>query len=326
MRVDLYDILKFVTPERADFITHSGKFHADEATSTAILLLIRHKLMTTKVESVPHPALEHLRDGKEMKIARVDNRTLSEAKISDDALVYDIGGGEFDHHQLGRNGMRKNGIYYSSVGLIWREFGKMLCSNERVWQRVDDEIISVIDAGDNGQFPEITNGVPSLSIGEIAEGYNPLWNESQEKAHQDYCFSEAVSFMYGVLTRALRDYEAEELARKEVLQAIQASQDGILVLKTYLPWKNILLNCGLKKAKEIRLVVYPSNRGGYYLEAAKDYDGKNKMLLPEEWRGRDADLANDIKGASFCHATGFIGGADTLEHAVDMARIAMKIA
>ena len=147
MRVDLYDILKFVTPERADFITHSGKFHADEATSTAILLLIRHKLMTTKVESVPHPALEHLRDGKEMKIARVDNRTLSEAKISDDALVYDIGGGEFDHHQLGRNGMRKNGIYYSSVGLIWREFGKMLCSNERVWQRVDDEILLTLRDG-----------------------------------------------------------------------------------------------------------------------------------------------------------------------------------
>ena len=326
MSVDTYEIMRFVTPERADFVTHSGKFHADEATSTAIFLLIRKKLMTTKVDALPHPALEHLRDGRELKIARIDNHTLSEVKLQEDTLVYDIGGGEFDHHQLGRNGKRENGIYYSSVGLIWRAFGKILCSNDRVWQRIDEEIISPIDAGDNGQFPEVSNGIPALGISDIAEGYNPVWNENQDKAHQDFCFSEAVGFMYGVLTRALRDCEAEESARKEIIAAIHASKDGIMVLKSYLPWKKILLDCGLKKAKEIQLVVYPSNRGGFYVEAAKDYDGKNKILLPEEWRGRGIDLAKEIKGASFCHATGFIGGADTLDDAVNMAKIAIKTA
>jgi uncharacterized UPF0160 family protein len=90
-----------------------------------------------------------------------------------------------------------------------------------------------------------------------------------------------------------------------------------------LPWKSILLDCGLKKADEIRLVVYPSNRGGFYLEDVRDEEGKNKILLPQEWRGRSSDLSTDVKGASFCHATGFIGGADTLEHAIDMARIAI---
>lgn len=323
MSADVYGLLKFVEPEQANFITHSGKFHADETMSTAVLLMIRRKLSVKQDIVVPHPALEQLRDGKVLKIARVDNATLEALRLNDDVLVYDIGGGEFDHHQRGRNGKRENGIYYSSVGLIWRKFGKMLCSTERVWQKVDDELISVIDAGDNGQFPEIANGLPMLGISDIAEGYNPLWNENQDKARQNYCFTEAVGFMYGVLDRIIREQEAIESARKEILQAIEESKDGIMILKSYLPWKSILLDCGLKKADEIRLVVYPSNRGGFYLEAVRDEEGKNKILLPQEWRGRSSDLSTDVKGASFCHATGFIGGADTLEHAIDMARIAI---
>lgn len=324
MSIGSYDTLKFVEPEKANFITHSGKFHADETMSTAILLMLRRKLTLDKNLPVPHAALEHLRGGRALNIARVDNATLESLQLGKDVLVYDIGGGEFDHHQLGRNGKRENGIYYSSVGLIWRKFGKILCSNERVWQRVDDELISVIDAGDNGQFPDVANGIPVLNISDIAEGFNPLWNENQDKARQDYCFLEAVDFMYGALDRTIRECEAIELARKEILEAIEKSQDGIMVLKNYLPWKSVLLDCGLRKAEEIRLVVYPSNRGGFYLEAVRGVDGKNKMLLPKEWRGRNGDLSSIVKGASFCHVSGFIGGADTLEHAVEMAKIAIS--
>ena len=32
--------------------------------------------------------------------------------------------GKFDHHQKNRNGKKKNGIYYSSIGLLWKKFGK----------------------------------------------------------------------------------------------------------------------------------------------------------------------------------------------------------
>ena len=39
-------------------------------------------------------------------------------------LVYDIGGGEFDHHQAGGNGQRDNGVKYASCGLIWKSYGK----------------------------------------------------------------------------------------------------------------------------------------------------------------------------------------------------------
>ena len=323
MNTDMHNSLQFVAPEDANFITHSGKFHADETMSTAVLLMIRQKLSTKRSYIAPHPALEHLRGGKALKIARVDNPTLDALELGSDVLVYDIGGGEFDHHQLGRNGKRKNGIYYSSVGLIWRKFGRILCSTERAWQRIDNELISVIDAGDNGQFPEVANDLPVLGIGDIAEDFNPLWNESQDLDSQNKRFVEAVNFMYGVLERKVAECEAIELARREIMKAIEDSKDGIMVLKNYLPWRDVLLDCGLKKADEIRLVVYPSNRGGFYLEAVRDVDGKNKILLPKEWRGRNADLSETVKGASFCHATGFIGGADTLEHAVDMARIAI---
>ena len=38
-------------------------------------------------------------------------------------LVFDIGGGEFDHHQIDAL-KRENGITYSSFGLLWKEFGR----------------------------------------------------------------------------------------------------------------------------------------------------------------------------------------------------------
>ena len=52
----------------------------------------------------------------------------------------------------------------------------------------------------------------------------------------------------------------------------------------------------------------------------------NRVSLPEPWRGlRDAELAEKagIPGARFCHAAGFIGGADTKDAALAMAHAAI---
>ena len=53
---------------------------------------------------------------------------------------------------------------------------------------------------------------------------------------------------------------------------------------------------------------------------------QNRRSLPAAWRGlRDAELSavSGIPGLVFVHASGFIGGADTQEAAVKMARRAL---
>jgi len=54
---------------------------------------------------------------------------------------------------------------------------------------------------------------------------------------------------------------------------------------------------------------------------------ENRLGLPEEWRGvRDQDLetVTKIPGSRFVHSAGFIGGNDTFEGALEMARVALS--
>lgn len=116
-------------------VTHSQGFHADDVTAYAIL-----KEVLTK-------------RGETWEIIRSREPEI----IETGDIVFDIGNSydpelnRFDHHQKGKAGARDNGIYYASAGLIWKHFGKELCSNEVVWKMVDRDLISEIDAVDNGQ-------------------------------------------------------------------------------------------------------------------------------------------------------------------------------
>ena len=83
----------------ANCITHSGTFHADEIFATLILSKILPEIVLIRIPELVE-------------------------KPNESALVYDIGAGKYDHHQLGGNGQRPNGIKYAACGLIWKEFGK----------------------------------------------------------------------------------------------------------------------------------------------------------------------------------------------------------
>jgi uncharacterized UPF0160 family protein len=53
---------------------------------------------------------------------------------------------------------------------------------------------------------------------------------------------------------------------------------------------------------------------------------ENRLSLPAPWRGlRDAELeaVASVPGCRFVHAAGFIGGNDTYEGALEMARAAL---
>ena len=63
-------------------LTHAGKFHADDVFSGALLRLLRPGIGISRVFQIPE---------------------------NFDGLVFDIGWGEFDHHQQGAP-VRENGV------------------------------------------------------------------------------------------------------------------------------------------------------------------------------------------------------------------------
>ena len=91
-------ILGNAAVKNANAVTHSGVFHADEVLGTVILERAIGDLRIARVAEIP-------------------------ASLADDVVIFDIGNGEFDHHQPGGNGARDNGIPYASAGLLWKHFG-----------------------------------------------------------------------------------------------------------------------------------------------------------------------------------------------------------
>jgi uncharacterized UPF0160 family protein len=78
------------------------------------------------------------------------------------------------------------------------------------------------------------------------------------------------------------------------------------------------------EGKEIYYVLYSDQSGKWRVQAvAKSTDSfESRKAMPEAWRGiRDQVLseASGIPGCVFVHATGFIGGNETREGALEMA-------
>lgn len=139
----------------ANAITHGGIFHADEVFGTIILSKVMDNIVLARTFKVPED-------------------------IADDVIVYDIGGGDFDHHQLGGNGTRADGIPYASCGLLWKEYGPQLCANtanpERAFAMMDAKLISGIDANDTGYISP-KDCPPGMSVSAVISGFNPRWDE-----------------------------------------------------------------------------------------------------------------------------------------------------
>lgn len=293
-----FNAIKIETIDNATHVTHGGVFHADEVMATAILSMIG-PIALNRTFCVPE-------DCK--------------------AFVYDIGGGEYDHHQRGGNGARENGVPYSSAGLIWRDFGHELVYCDQAWAFVDQELIAGIDAVDNGVLPGVDYPAKPASVSDLISGFNPDWDS---EVKPDDAFIEAVSFAQGILARAISSAESKARAKEFVDAAIEASGDQIIVLPQFVPWQGYVLGSKSSKAAEALYVIFPSNRGGYNVQAIPDAVGSfgNRKPLPESWRGvpaNDLQAVSGVADANFCHKGGFIGGADSLNGAIAMARKAIE--
>jgi uncharacterized UPF0160 family protein len=284
--------------------THNGKFHADEVMATAILKEI------FDIEVV---------------------RSRDPDVLKDLEIIYDIGEGEFDHHQMDKR-YRDNGIPYAACGLIWERFGRDVIrmydntlsqeNLEYMFHEMDDILIKGIDAADNGIRTTKTI-VPTLNITAIISKFNPSWDS---RLDEENSFNEAVELASSVFKNVLRQKFSVVYAEEYVRNAYKnRSVPELLVLDKPYPWNELLYQ--IDEEKQIVYVISPDH-DQYIIQTVRRSDGGygDVKPLPLSWAGkRDEELCavTGTDDAVFCHADRFIAGARSLDSIMKMAEIAL---
>ena len=274
--------------KEANCITHNGTMHADEVFATAFLDLYRKNIVVFRTSIVPQD-------------------------LDKDVLVYDIGRGEFDHHQINSE-KRENNIPYSSIGLLWKKFGKDFLREkdfeyiDEIHRAVDKDLIEGIDADDNGIFPKIESNYKVKTLSSIIKIFNPSFDSSENESTQ---FLKAVDVAKRILEEEILYIRGKVIADKKIEEILRYKneEDKYLILEEYLPYEESLLNN--EKANNILFVAFPSNRGGYAIKTIpKNLEDKtSRLAFPEEWAGlhdEELERASGIEGLVFCHTGRFI--------------------
>lgn len=146
-------LIEQIKQKDACAFTHGGKFHADDVFSSALLLYINPEISITRGNSVP------------------DDFT---------GIVFDIGRGEFDHHQKDSR-IRENGVPYAAFGLLWEAVGADILGEELA-VKFDESFVQPLDNNDNtGEKNELAT---------LIGNFNPSWDY---EGGSDEAFFQAVS-------------------------------------------------------------------------------------------------------------------------------------
>ena len=296
--------------KEANLVTHTGSFHPDDVFSTAFLS-----------KMVENPVLI---------------RTANPSEAIEGAIVYDIGFGKFDHH--GTDARYRTTPYdkikYCSFGLLWEEFGLNYLKNlfneninhEQLYKNIEEKLILQIDAIDNGYFPKVESEYPLTDLDKVIDLFNKTWIEEVDN---DDNFLIAVNIASQILDRVIKREYGLIIASKKLEPLFDTVENNILFLEEYIPYNDAIFNSTHEKASSIKIVIFPSNRGGYNVKPMT-INKKSKELVvnfPKElWGLHDEELAqaSKIKGARFIHLTGFMAATEDKESAYELASLALN--
>ena len=279
-------LLEKIKQKNASAFTHSGKFHADDVFSAALLLYLNPEITITRGNQVPE---------------------------NYEGLVFDIGRGQYDHHQKDSR-IRDNGVPYAAFGLLWEKLGPEILGEELAL-KFDESFVQPLDINDNtGEKNELAT---------LIGNFNPGWDS---KSNNDEAFFQAVSVAGMILENKFERYLGNERADRRVEEVLTehaaslasgdtpAENTNILILPEFIPCQKRL------SETNIAFVIFPSNRGGYCIQPQKkEYSMNYKCSFPSSWlglEGEELSLVTGLKSAAFCHKGGFLMICGTLEDSV----------
>lgn len=287
-------LLQEIRKKNASAFTHSGKFHADDVFSAALLLYLNPEIQIERGSQV----LEDY-----------------------DGIVFDIGRGTYDHHQKDSR-VRENGVPYAAFGLLWEALGEEILGAELAVQ-FDESFVQPLDQNDNtGEKNELAT---------LIGNFNPTWDAT---GGTDEAFFQAVSVAGMILENKFQRYLGNERADMRVEEMLQKHEAGlkngtipkalekVLIFPGFVPCQKYL------SETKIAFVIFPSNRGGYCIQPQKrEYSMNYKCSFPEEWLGLEKEelvQATGLQSALFCHKGGFLMTTGTMEDAMKACIISLQ--
>ncbi len=284
-------------------VTHNGTFHADDVFATATLSI--------------------LNDGNVKVVRTRDSEWFDKGDY-----VYDVGGeydpsrNRFDHHQKGGAGARPNGIPYAAFGLVWKAYSEKICGSKEVADKIDEGLVSSIDAEDNGMdlYKRVNENVGPYTVQGIINAFRPSWKEDEEC---DEVFLELVEFAKKFLERKIKKAQDSLEGRVFVQRAYDEAKDKrLIVLDDHYPWRELFL----EYPEPIYVIVPRLDKWNVYAAQKEKNSFDNRKSLPEAWAGlRDGDLAKvtGVPDATFCHNGLFLAVAKSKEGAIALAEKAL---
>ncbi|GLU17572.1 hypothetical protein SLE2022_339330 [Rubroshorea leprosula] len=327
----------YAPPKRVG--THNGSFHCDEALGCFMIRLTDKFSNAEVVRSRDPKVLEGL------------------DAVLDVGGVYDPRHDRYDHHQKGFEEVFGYGFStkLSSAGLVYKHFGKEIIAKKlevdeghpdvhRLYLAIYKSFMEAIDAIDNGinQYDSekppryVNNTHLSSRVGRL----NLDWIEpDQSPEKENEAFQRAMTLAGNEFLDSVHFHAKSWLpARSIVMECLTGRYSidpsgEIMVLTRFCPWKLHLfeLEEEMKIEPSIKYVLYEDERGKQWrvqaVAIAPDRFESRKPL-PAQWRGlRDDELSKEtgIPGCVFVHMSGFIGGNQTYEGALALARNALKL-
>lgn len=246
--------------------THAGVFHADDVCTTALLFIL----------------------GYEGNINRIFNNEVSD--LPEDAFIFDIGGGEFDHHVKDKMKYHEDGCPKAAFSLVSESIRIDGMTLEEVYPGFTTLIAKPIDARDNGYA---SDDIKASYFAEIVNPFNSLWDHDYETSTKQFWV--ATQMVSVILRRMLEKLASKKMAKDKVQSADVF--DGVMVLDQFVPWQDYIDD-------DILACAFPSLRGGWNIQLApvkpESFETKAEFCFNESQRGI----------ATFVHPNGFLCACD----------------
>ena len=307
-------------------VTHSGKFHADDAWAVAVLNVL-----------FPDSGLIRTRDPAVIEAADF---------AIDVGGIWDPASGRFDHHQKGFSGARPSGVPYASAGLVWREYGARCVAamaaahtgqslTDDIAQNfayaIDADIVQYLDLSDVGAAKNAPGG---YGLSAVVSGFNPNWLDEQRMGYGQEAdayrlaqFRNAMALLTDVMINAVKYRVGAMLALEQVRQSEVLEDGKLLMLKnSALPWTAVVR----KEMPNVLFVIshnLAEQRYMIHTVPVSTESFKARADLPLAWAGlRDAELAavTGVADAGFCHNGRFIAAAKSFDGIRAMATQALQ--
>lgn len=289
----IYELLKQnandLNKEGITLVTHSGPFHSDDVLATAILELFLEDRGITNFKVI--------RNSFPQKEGWTDD--------TPNMVIYDIGLGRYDHHQIGDaakhcvridpDGVRK----YAAVGLLWKEIGPDMFTT--YWGEIYNSLIRPIDDHDNGNGQNPLSKLISCFNGELADS--------------DKNFFEAVGVIKGLVSKMFKSYEDKDKDFQVIEFGLTMDDEDYQVIPGMALVTSKFHKAGSSYCwyKNIPFYIYPSARGGWCFMTIG--------VTPEDQKNHLVEIPDDVRnweGVTFLHPSCFLGSAVTRERAIEV--------